>query len=373
MKYEGPGWREAVLWVLLVALITVVLLLLRNQLDKAHMALAYLLLVLFGSSRSGRPIGIVLALLCFLSFNFFLLPPHYTFLVRDPLDWLVLLSFLLTAVVGAELLYRAQRQARAAEERAEEIKRLSALREHVEALRQADRLKDALMAAVSHDLRTPLTTIKALGHEMLKDGDERAAIVVEEADRLNRVVSDLLDLSRLNSGGIPLRLELNPADDLITAAIQQTSGVLGTHELKVTLPPDEFLAGQFDAVHAVRALTNLIQNAAQYSPPDAAIELTLLRVSDRLRILIEDRGPGIPDAQLARVFEPFARLPGSRDEAGAGLGLSIAQALARAQGGDVRYERREGGGSRFVLELPAVELPLMDEELPGKAAPDAVG
>lgn len=512
------GWRrvaDGLAWLALLAVVTAALAAVQSSLDKAHMALAYLLLVLVGSSRGGRSVGIGLALLAFLCFNFFLLPPHYTFRIHDPLDWLVLISFLVTAVLGAELLDRAQRQARDATLRAEEIDRLSTLgaetlnagraeeavgaiagviratldlgsceiygpagdhfrciadarrpgftprageeldrlaprvpeegrvlvlkadgtavledpgnaslgqilagredafgyliplrvrdrtvgmlrledatpvrpdasgrrfaealsyyaalgvervrlladAQRVEALREADRLKDALMAAVSHDLRTPLTTIKAVGHEILRDGDERGAIVIEETDRLNRVVSDLLDLSRLNSGGIPLDLALNPADDLVAAAVQQTAGVLGDHELRVRIPEDDILVGRYDAVHSVRALANLIHNAAKYSPPGSPIFLTLERTGDRLRLGVEDLGVGVPAGETERIFEPFVRLEHTGRTGGSGLGLSIARRLAEAQGGRVYYEDRNGGGSRFVLELPAADLPVTD-------------
>jgi two-component system sensor histidine kinase KdpD len=217
-------------------------------------------------------------------------------------------------------------------------------------------LKDALLAAVSHDLRTPLTTIKALAHELTTTGDERAAIIVEETDRLNRLVGDLLDLSRLNSGGVSIRLELNPVDDLISAAIQQTSGVLGNRVLNAHLPDGDILVGRFDSVHAVRALTNLIENAAKYSPPGAPIDLTVERRDDRLEIRVEDRGGGIPEDARERIFEPFVRLAGSHGAGGSGLGLSIARRLAEAQGGALRYSPRPGGGSTFTLELPAEDL-----------------
>jgi len=150
----------------------------RSHLGEAHVALVFLLVVLGASAAGGRILGITTALVAFLAFDWFFLPPYNTLLVRNPFDWLVLFVFLITSVVAAQLLYRA-RSERAAVERAE-------------ALREADKLKDALLASLSHDLRTPLTTIKALAHELQPLGDERTFIIEEQADRLNRLVTNLL-------------------------------------------------------------------------------------------------------------------------------------------------------------------------------------
>jgi two-component system sensor histidine kinase KdpD len=242
--------------------------------------------------------------------------------------------------------------------------RLTAEAAHADVLREADRLKSALLAAVSHDLRTPLTTIKALAHGMgengARSGDPRAASIEEEADRLSRVVGDLLDLSRLTGGAIRFRPEVNAAEDLIGAAVQRVHGVVDGRELRVVRAPDDsILLGSFDFVHALRALGNLIENALKYSPPQCAIDLAARRDDGVLIFSVADRGPGVPERERERIFEPFYRPPGvPPDVGGAGLGLTIARGLATAQGGDVRYRPRPGGGSIFELLLPAVdELP----------------
>src|SRR4051812_36337768 len=172
---------EWVLWMVVLAIVTAALFMLRDALDKAHIALVYVLVVLGASSRGGRRVGMSTALIAFLLFNFFFVPPHFTLGVAHATDWLVLVVFLATSATAAHLLSRYQSEAATARSAA--------------ALREADRMKNALLASVSHDLRTPLTTIKALAQDIRVDGDERAAIIEEEADRLNRFVSDLLDLS----------------------------------------------------------------------------------------------------------------------------------------------------------------------------------
>jgi two-component system sensor histidine kinase KdpD len=237
--------------------------------------------------------------------------------------------------------------------------------ERAEAFRQADTLKSALIAGVSHDLRTPLTTIKALAHSLGEAGSPEALAIEEEADRLNRLVADLLDLSRLNAGAMPMRPEINAAEDLVGAALRRVGGAIDPKRIRVTAgrasangDGNPVLLGQFDFVQSLRALVNLLENADKYSPPDEPIELTVRRVGDRLQFAVADRGPGVEEAEAVRIFEPFYRAPGvPPDAGGAGLGLAIARRLAAEQGGDVEYEARRGGGSVFTLVLPAADSP----------------
>ena len=337
------------------------------MLAEVHVALILLLVVLGTSAGGGRVLGLASAATAFIIFDVLFVPPYNTLVVANPLDWIVLLAFLATSVVAAQLLYRAQEEARLAHERAGEIERLAAEAEHARALREADRLKDALLASVSHDLRTPLTTIKALAHDLGSLGDERSEIIEQEADRLNRFVADLLDLSRLKAGALPLRIELNAADDLLGALVQRVEGSLGRKRLVVTLPPgDALLFGRFDFVQALRAVANLVENAWKYDASDAPIEVTAERVGTELAIHVADCGPGVRQADVPRLFEPFQEPRGGRsDSASAGLGLSIARNVVEAQGGRLTYRPREGGGSIFTVFLPAAD----DVGLPAELEP----
>ncbi len=235
--------------------------------------------------------------------------------------------------------------------------RLVAEAEHAEALREADRLKDIVLASVSHDLRTPLTTIKALAQSEAMQGNRSAGAIEEQADRLTRLVSDLLDLSRLKGGGFAVSPELNTAEDLIGAAVRQTRGLFGDQMLRTLIDLDSpALVGRFDFSQSLRVLCNLLENAARYSPTQP-IELAACREGDMLVFSVADRGPGVSDDNAARIFEPFFRASGAAPDTGrAGLGLSIARTLAEMQGGSVRYTHRTGGGSVFSLLLPATEL-----------------
>jgi two-component system sensor histidine kinase KdpD len=333
----GGARVEWVAWFVVLAIVTAGLIAIRTRINEAHVALAYLLIVQGASARRGRSLGVSLALAAFLCFDVFFIPPFGTLAIQNPLNWLALLAFLATSLLSAELLYRAQADRSAA-------------------LEQAHRAKDAVLASVSHDLRTPLTTIKALAHEIAESGDDRAAVIEEEADRLTALVSQLLDLSRITSGATVVDVQPNEAEDLLGAAAQQVGGRLRGRELRIHVNADDaLLFGRFDFSQTLRALVNLIENAAKFSPDDAAIEVTAGRDGAWLVFSVADRGRGIPASDQERIFEPFYRRSGSEpDVAGAGLGLSIARGIVQAQGGTITVAARDGGGSVFSIRVPGI-------------------
>jgi K+-sensing histidine kinase KdpD len=334
-RFRFGAW---VSWFAVLVVATAVLRSRRDNLDTVHVVLTYLLVVLGGSVGGGRPLSVALTVAGVLSIDYFFQLPYDTLTVAKPLDWVVLLAFLTTAAVATQL--RA---------------RLVAKAEHAEALKEADRLKDIVLASVSHDLRTPLTTIKALAQSAAQQGDQNAVAIEEQADRLGHLVADLLDLSRLKSGALPVRPELNTAEDLVGAALRQISGVLRERTVQTTLDLNEpALVGRFDFVQSLRILNNLLENAVRYSPGSAPVELAVHREGRALVFAVADRGPGIPPSERERIFEPFYRPAGAPgDVGGAGLGLAIARRLAELQGGSLEYAPRTGGGSIFMLRLPA--------------------
>jgi two-component system sensor histidine kinase KdpD len=512
-KLNRAAALQWLLWLGGVTALSGAMLRVRPELDKAHVALLYLIVVLLASARAGRATGIGTAVLTFLLFNFLFLPPYYTFVITNPLDWLVLAAYLITATVAAQLFHRAQKEAEAARLRASEIERLSALgaetlnvgraedalaaiasvirttveaadcelylkdpreteprlvvrsprgrvaedgstprmvvwvaqeglaaaelsdgtvrlqeaarapatgaqhldtrdaralslplrmrdrtvgvlrlvaadrlrfegekrrfvellsyyaalgvervrltaqAEHAAALAEADKLKDALLATVSHDLRTPLTSIKATAHEIAQSGDDRGLAIEQQANQLNEMVADLLDLSKLQGGAVSLQLEVNTADDLIGAALNQLSGTLGERRVNVTIEPaGALLLGRFDFVHSLRVLVNLIENAHKYSPPDQPIDVGARRDGEALVFHVADRGPGIANTERHLIYQPFYRAKEAAAQAsGTGLGLTIANRLAELQGGVLRHLARAGGGTVFVYRVPAVD------------------
>ena len=510
----------ALLWTGVLAAATMVLLLGRSRLDKAHVALAYLLVVLGASSAGGRTLGLGIVVGAFLAFNYLFLPPYFTFVIADPLDWLVLVAFAVTSVVAAQLLWRANTTAQLATRRAEEVDRLATIgaetlsapdagtalgaiatvirdalgadrcdlfrldadgvpmwaavahermpgrdvqgmdtlramdlapveplltwmacrsasavelpdgttrldpvitdalqvralyrtlfvrnqpvgvlrvssqggltlsrdrarlldalsyyaalgmermrlvttAERAMAEREVEALRSSLLMAVSHDLRTPLTTIKGIAHEIATGAASagRAAQIEVEADRLDALVGDLLELSRIQAGAVRPVPAVNTADEVIGAALQRARGMLGDHVVAVSLS-DDVLAARFDFTQTQRILVNLLENAAKYSPAGSSIEVTAAAAGPMLLLSVSDTGPGVPPGEAERIFEVFYRPAGSPpDVRGTGLGLSIARGLAEAQEGTLRHHARQGGGSTFVLSLPRVDAPADD-------------
>ena len=238
--------------------------------------------------------------------------------------------------------------------------RLAEAEEQTEALRQSDRLKDALLAAVSHDLRTPLTAIKGIANEVWRGGDPMRALTIEqEADHMGVLVDDLLQLSQINAGVVRMQISVNTVDDVVGPALERLEAAHPGRTIRVQIENDgHILAGAFDLGNTTRALTNLLENAIKYSPADAPIALNVRKVRAQLLFDVTDRGPGIVPGDEQRIFEPFFR--GSQHRAdgvrGTGLGLSIARRLVEAQHGTLVYERMQGE-SRFTMTLPAADLP----------------
>jgi two-component system sensor histidine kinase KdpD len=465
----APRARQWLLWFAALALAAMALLAFRAQLNEAHIALVFLLVVLGGSAAGGRLLGVTLALSAFLVFDVGFLPPYATLVVANVADWIVLLAFLATGLVAAELLERARRETALADSRTVELDRLATLgaetlnaprpddalraiaaviaqamatdrceivpapgregdlraeppdrdlpaRERIlplavrgrvvgtlhlgsdrpfrltrdqervlgtlsyyaalgvervrlaasadeaEALRRADRYKDALLASISHDLRTPLTAIKGIANEIARGEDpSRAYVIEEEADRLTELVNDLLDLSQLSAGEVRSEPALNTADDVVGSALQRVEPAYPDRRFVAELgEPWVELVGWFDFVQTMRILTNLLENAARYAPAGTCVRLVVRREQDTLSFAVEDDGPGIPVEERDRIFEPFVRgashRAGGDATRGTGLGLTIARRLAEAQGGRLEYRPTPGTPSRFVLSLPAVSV-----------------
>ncbi len=234
---------------------------------------------------------------------------------------------------------------------------------------EAERLRSSLLSSVSHDLRTPLAVITGSASALLgsapadMSGPRRDLLVTigEEADRLNRLVRNLLDMTRITAGAIKVNREWQSLDGLVGEALERTESVLGDRAVEVDVPPDLPLV-PVDAVLVEQVLINLLENAAKYSPAVRPITLMArtrarssagdLTAPREVELEVADRGAGIPDDQLEKIFEKFYRLPRERAGEGAGLGLSICRGIVRAHGGRIWAENREGGGARLRFTLP---------------------
>ncbi|MCU0634261.1 MAG: ATP-binding protein, partial [Gemmatimonadaceae bacterium] len=224
-------------------------------------------------------------------------------------------------------------------------------------LEESERVRDMVLGAVSHDLRTPITTIRTLAQHPVPAADSGARID-EQAARLERLVGNLLDLSRMRADAFPITPEPNVAEDLLGAVARQAHGVVRDATLAVQHDPTgELLLGRFDFAQLVRALGNLVDNALHVSPPGAVVDLSAAAEGEWLVFTVADRGPGIATDDAERIYAPFQRGHDAARDGGTGLGLAIARALAQAHGGWLRHTPRPGGGTTFRLAVPLVREP----------------
>jgi two-component system sensor histidine kinase KdpD len=357
--------RHWFLWGGVLGVVTVALVSMRAATEQTYVPLTYLLVVLGGSAGGGRKLGFPLAVASFLLIDYYLQTPYDDLLVRKSVDFVTLAAFLVTAGVASELLHRAQHDRDKALRHADEVSRLAAEHEqmsretaNVRALREGDRMKDFVLASVSHDLRTPLTAIKALAQDEMRGGVSRAAEIEEQVDRLTRMVADLLDLSRLRAGKWTFTPELNAAEDVVGAAIRQCAALDRSGSIVTRLDQSApALYGTFDFVQTLRIIVNLLENALRFTPEGGTVELAVRREGPQLVFSVLDRGPGIAEKERERVFDAFYRPEGSiADKGRAGIGLAIARSLATAQRGALAHHPRDGGGSAFELRLPAADV-----------------
>ncbi len=359
--------QKVVSWLLWPGLfVACTLLFLSDDIDlrPSHAVLAYLLIVVGASASGSHLLGGSLVLATYAAFHLGIMPTYMEQRYFGDSGWIVLVAFGMVAFAINELVRRWRSEALRAMQRADEVERLAAEREkllldaqHTEALREADRLKGALLASISHDLRTPLTSIRALASRPGGPTAHDAAIIQSEAERLTTLVEAVLDWSRVQGGALPIHREFNTADDLLDAARRAAGSALAAHRLRVSLPEQGVLAGTFDLVLSVRIVANLLENAAKYTPAGTLIELVADRQGPHMSVSVLDHGAGVSPEELPIIFEPFVRGARTAPETeGLGLGLAIAREFARAQGGDLIAENAEGGGARFTLNLPLARV-----------------
>jgi two-component system, OmpR family, sensor histidine kinase KdpD len=250
------------------------------------------------------------------------------------------------------------RQVAAALERTRlsEAARTAALRAKTEELRSS------LLSAVSHDLRTPLATITGAATSLRDDrrlgSETRAELVdsiVDQAERLERLVGNLLDMTRLESGTVALKRDWVPLDEMIGSALTRLEAILGDRDVAVSIAADVPLL-LVDPVLFEQVFVNLLENAEKYTPERSAIEIVARRDAERVLVDVSDRGPGLPSGTEERVFEKFYR--GQHTGlAGAGLGLAICKGIVEAHGGTIRAKNRAGGGATFEISIPSGGTP----------------
>lgn len=361
---------------------TVVLRSFGDHINSTTVALTFLLLVLFLANAWGPKPAVLASIVAAASFNYFFLPPVGTFIISDPHNWVAIIAFLLTAVTVGQLSARAKQRTEEAEAGKLEIERLyEELRDaferasHAEALRQSEKLKSALLDAVTHDLRTPLTSIKASITTLLDEVRGRTdanlsvalddeskiemmEVIDEESDRLNRFIGGLIELARIEAGEMHLRRRWGTIDEITSAALQRAESITRDHHVEVNIETDLPVV-RVDERAVSEVVYTLVDNAAKYSPKGTTIRITAQRYDDgMIKMVVEDCGEGVPVDLRERVFDKFFRATRDGDisthrPSGTGMGLAIAKGIVEAHGGKIWIESGTGGkGTRVVFILP---------------------
>jgi len=326
-----------------VALATLVGRGLPGQQRLADVVMVYLLGVVLVSLRYGRLLSLVSAVLSVLCFDFFFVPPRYTFAVDDP-GHLVTFGVMLVVAIVISTLTEASREARLRVE--------------------TEQIRSALLSSVSHDLRTPLAVVTGAASTLLDEKTspsvrhELAETIMNEAHALERRLENLLEMTRLEGGALQVRRQWQPLEEVVGTALRRTEAALASRKVVASLPSDLTLV-PIDGTLIEQVLVNLLENAAKYTPEGSPIDIRAREVDGAVQVQIEDRGEGVATGEAEAIFEKFHR--GRPEVTGAGLGLAICRGIVAAHGGRIWVEPREGGGASFRFTLPLIgERPKLD-------------
>jgi two-component system, OmpR family, sensor histidine kinase KdpD len=233
---------------------------------------------------------------------------------------------------------------------------------------ESERLRNSLLSALSHDLRTPLTALMGLAEYLTiikpeLSGEQRdvAVSIRDEAQRMTALVNNLLDMGRLQTGEVKLNRQWQPLEEVVGTTLALANPLLAGHSITVNLPADLPLL-EFDAVLMERVLFNILENAQKYTPPGSAVQITATVKDENLEMAVDDNGPGLPAGMEEEIFKKFTR--GQKESAtpGVGLGLAICRAIIEAHHGRIWAEKSALGGARFVFTLPLGTPPVIDEQ-----------
>jgi two-component system sensor histidine kinase KdpD len=306
------------------------------------------------------------------AYNLAFIPPFWTFKVNVADDWVALGVFLAVALVVGLLVAGQAERRRAAEQREAELRslyedlramseahdRLTEEATRAQVLERVDEQRAALLRSVSHDLRTPLASIRAVASD-LRDGasyDEQTrvellATVCDEAERLDRIVANLLSLSRIEAGALRPERQAVAVEELVADRVRRLGGLFTQVRLQVEIPADlPLVDGDYTQLDQV--VTNLLENAARYAPPASLVRVTAAQRDGMVEVCVSDEGIGVPDWERKRIFEPFRKGEGSRSS---GVGLAICKAIVEAHGGAIDVDRTPGGGASFAFTVPVRE------------------
>jgi two-component system, OmpR family, sensor histidine kinase KdpD len=322
----------------LVLIMTLLGELVKRKLEPTNIVMLYLLAVVIVAIRWGQGPAIITSVLSVLAFDFFLVPPYFTLNVHDFEYLFTFGAFLVVGLIVSTLTSRV---------RAQIIQR------------QTEKLHSALLNSISHDLKTPLVSIAGALSALLdntsklneQQKNELLETARDESERLNRIVNNILDMARTESG--VLRISKKPCDlrDFIGACLEQLKDKLGSRSIKINIPKD-MPEVSIDFPYMLKAFSNVIDNALKYSSDGSAIEIEAFFTDEKARVWVRDHGYGIPKEDLGRIFNKFYRVQRAQNVPGTGLGLSISKNIIEAHGGHISAESVFGKGATFIIELP---------------------
>ena len=346
--------RQYLTAVTVVVALTVASWLLTPLTGYGAISLIFLLGVLLAGMVLDRGPVLLVAALSALSWNFLFIPPLFTFHIAKIEDALTFATYFIIAITVGGL--TAQLKAR------------EHLAAQVQVAEESERLRKTLLDCVSHELKTPLAAIGAASQELVRAApnvqntqtlQQLASEIHDGSRRLNRVVNNLLDMNRLESGVIRPKQEWCEVRELLQSAIEIERESLGGREVPLDVPEAIPLA-LLDHTLIEQSVAKLLANAASHAPSRSPIEVDAQYQNERLIVSVSDRGPGLPADSIEQLFEKFYR-GDDRKTGGLGLGLSIARGFVEAHGGQLTAENRDGGGARFIISLP---VPATDASLP---------
>ena len=346
----GVRWRDYAGSVAVTAICTALAWAMAGRFELSNLTMVYMLGVVVTAVRWGRGPSVLASLLAVAAFDFFFVPPRLSFAVSDAQYLVTLAVMMIVGLVVSHLTARLRHQAQVAAE----------ARMHTE----AERLRNSLLAAISHDLRTPLAAIVGASSSLMEEGASlssaaRRALgrdILESSRRMSELMDKVLDMARLQSGVIELKREWYPLEEIVGAALGQLKGRLSDHRVGVELPADLPWIS-VDARLLEQVLLNLIENALKYSPAGTLILISAERGGDSISVEVADQGPGLPAGAEEQVFEKFYQARPEHAAGGAGLGLAICRTIVDAHGGSIRAASRPDGGASFLFTLPVQGQP----------------
>lgn len=339
-----------------------VLELLRGSLSQTTVALVLVLPVILIAVTSGRGPALYASILAGLSFNYFFIGPFYSFRINRAEDVVAFFVFVTTAVLVGQLSSRLEKRVKLTEEQRKELvhvrgeyERASAQAAEADALRRSEQLKAALLDAVTHDLRTPLTSIKAaittIRVEPVSPEVQRELfeVIEQECDRLNHFIQGMMDLAKLEAGEVALASREVSIDEIVEDALFRAEPLLRDRRVEVEIQPG-LPPLRVDPRLISQVIFTLVENAAKYSGANSGINVAVERDADHIRFAVNDEGPGIPPELRAQVFQKFFR---AGFQPGFGVGLAIARGIVQAHGGTISIEEGRGGkGASVQFRLP---------------------